>query len=139
TAWQESCWRQFVRRSQGVSYLQSRSGDVGLMQINARIWRGFFSIGKLQWNAAYNAGAGAEILQQMLIRYGTREARLRLENAARATYSAYHGGPARYRRYRTATAESYGWTVDRAFWQKYQDVAAGTAEDHVLCLSHRPA
>jgi hypothetical protein len=120
TAWQESCWRQFVRRGSTITYLESSTGDVGLMQINARIWRGFFNTGKLRWNAAYNAGAGAEILQQLLVRYGTREARGRLENAARATYSAYHGGPARYRRYRTATAASQGWAIDRAFWQKYR-------------------
>jgi hypothetical protein len=138
TAWQESCWRQFVRRGATVTFLESATGDVGLMQINARIWRGFFNGAKLRWNAAYNAGAGAEILQQLLIRYGTREARTRLENAARATYSAYHGGPARYRRYRTAAAASQGWAIDRAFWEKYQNVAAGTADDHVLCLWRRP-
>ena len=138
TAWQESCWRQFVRHGGIVTHLESSSGDVGLMQINVRIWRGFFSGAKLRWNAAYNAGAGAEILQQLLIRYGTREARRRLENAARATYSAYHGGPARYRRYRTATAASLGWNVDHAFWEKYRAVAADTAGDRVLCLRHRP-
>jgi hypothetical protein len=137
TAWQESCWRQFVRRGDSVTYLASPTGDVGLMQINVRIWRGFFSTSALRWNAAYNAGAGAEILQQLLIRYGTREARSRIENAARATYSAYHGGPARYRRYRTATTASRGWAVDRAFWEKYQAVAAGTAADRVLCLGRR--
>src|SRR5206468_12739520 len=56
TAWQESCWRQFVRRGERVTFLGSATGDVGLMQINARIWRGFFSVDKLRWNAAYNAG-----------------------------------------------------------------------------------
>jgi transglycosylase-like protein with SLT domain len=137
TAWQESCWRQFVRQGGTVTHLESSTGDVGLMQINARIWRGLFNGVKLRRNAAYNAGAGAEILQQLLIRYGTREARTRIENAARATYSAYHAGPARYRRYRTATAASPGWAVDRAFWKKYQQVAAGTADDDVLCLPRR--
>jgi hypothetical protein len=137
TAWQESCWRQFVRRGEEVTSLESPTGDVGLMQINVRVWRGFFSSARLRWNAAYNAGAGAEILQQLLIRYGAREARYRLENAARATYSAYHGGPTRYRRYRTATPASHGWAIDRAFWEKYQVVAAGNADDRVLCLDHR--
>jgi hypothetical protein len=137
TAWQESCWRQFVRRDGSVTYVASSTGDVGLMQINARIWRGFFDGTKLRWNAAYNAGAGAEILQQLLIRYGVREARGRLENAARATYSAYHGGPARYARYRTARVASPGWSIDRAFWDKYQAIAAHVADEHVLCF-HRP-
>src|SRR5262249_46370188 len=106
TAWQESCWRQFVRRGDIVTALESRTGDVGLMQVNVRIWRGFFSVARLRWDAAYNAGAGAEILHQLLLRYGSREGRPRVENAARATYSAYQGGPARYRRYRTATTTS---------------------------------
>jgi len=66
-----------------------------------------------------------------------REKRGLGENAARATYSAYHGGPARYRRYRTATATSRGWAVDRARWEKYQAVATGTAADQVLCLRRR--
>jgi hypothetical protein len=108
------------------------------MQINVRIWRGFFNGAKLRWNAAYNAGAGAEILQQLLIRYGRREGRVRLENAARSTYSAYHGGPARYTRYRSAEVASQGWAIDRAFWEKYQAVATHTAGDHVLCLRRQP-
>jgi hypothetical protein len=103
------------------------------MQINARVWRGIFNVEKLRWNAAYNAGAGAEILYNLLGRYGIREARERLENAARATYSAYNGGPARYRRYRLGQVPAAYRAVDRAFWEKYQLVAAGAAESRVLC------
>lgn len=132
-AWQESCWRQFVRKGQGIIYLLSPTGDVGLMQVNPRIWRGFFDPEKLRWNAAYNAGAGAEILLHLLVRYGLQEATNRMENAARATYAAYNGGPARYRRYRLVRSPS----VDAAFWEKYQLVAAGKAEDRVLCLAPR--
>jgi soluble lytic murein transglycosylase-like protein len=109
------------------------------MQINVRIWRGFFSPEKLRWNAAYNAGAGAEILYHLLGRYGTREAGQRFENAARATYSAYNGGPARYRRYRLASVPDFWRRVDRAFWEKYQLVAAGQARDRVLCEPVRAA
>ena len=93
-AWQESCWRQFVRDRSGVVPIQSSTGDFGMMQINVRVWRGFFNPVKLRWSAGYNAGAGAEILWQLLGRYGVREARERLSNAARSSYSAYHGGPA---------------------------------------------
>jgi hypothetical protein len=137
TAWQESCWRQFVRQGSVVTYLQSHTNDVGIMQINVRIWRGFFSPEKLRWSASYNAGAGAEILYHLLGRYGIREARSRFENAARSTYSAYNGGPARYRRYRAADAPEYGRRVDRAFWEKYQLVASGAARDRVLCMPIR--
>jgi hypothetical protein len=137
TAWQESCWRQFVREGGAVTYIKSSTADVGLMQINVRVWRGFFDTTKLRWNTAYNAGAGAEILHQLLFRYGAREAHRGLENAARASYSAYQGGPSRYQRYRTAPPASRGAAIDRAFWEKYQAVAAGTAEDDVLCLRPR--
>src|SRR5262249_24590468 len=36
TAWQESCWRQFVERDGRVTFLLSTSGDIGLMQVNRR-------------------------------------------------------------------------------------------------------
>jgi hypothetical protein len=134
-AWQESCWRQFVRQGGSVTYLLSPTQDVGIMQINVRVWRGFFNVEKLRWSAPYNAGAGAEILYNLLGRYGAREGRERLENAARATYSAYNGGPARYRRYRLGNRVPAIWrAVDRGFWEKYQLVAAGRAEGRVLCM-----
>ncbi|MGH7319507.1 MAG: transglycosylase SLT domain-containing protein [Candidatus Rokuibacteriota bacterium] len=138
-AWQESCWRQFVRQEGLVTYLNSSTGDVGMMQINVRIWRGFFSPERLRWNTAYNVGAGTEILFQLLVRYGVREARARFENAARATYSAYNGGPATFRRYRLAQVPAALRAVDRAFWEKYRAVAADHADDRVLCLGPRRA
>lgn len=138
-AWQESCWRQFIRKGGTVTYLVSPTADVGMMQINVRIWRGFFNAEKLRWNAAYNVGAGAEILVQLLIRYGAREGKARLENAARASYSAYNGGPARYSRYRSARAPAALRAIDQGFWEKYQAVAAGRAEHRVLCLAPRTA
>ena len=70
-AWQESCWRQFVRDRSGIVPIQSSTGDFGMMQINVRVWRGFFNPVKLRWNAGYNAGAGTEILWQLLGRYGS--------------------------------------------------------------------
>jgi hypothetical protein len=138
-AWQESCWRQFVRSRSGVVPIQSSTGDVGMMQINVRVWRGFFNPVKLRWNAGYNAGAGTEILWQLLGRYGIRETRERLSDAARATYSAYHGGPRRYRRYRLADTPPEMQLVDQAFFAKYQLVSAGHAGDRVLCMPVRRA
>ncbi len=136
-AWQESCWRQFVRERGTVQPIQSSTGDVGMMQINVRVWRGFFNPVKLRWNAGYNAGAGTEILWQLLGRYGVREAGERLADAARASYSAYHGGPRRYRRYRTADTPPEMRLVDQAFWDKYQAISAGQAGDRVLCMPVR--
>jgi hypothetical protein len=134
TAWQESCWRQFVVKGGVVTYVLSTTNDVGMMQINARVWRGFFEVERLRWSAAYNAGAGAEILYQLLGRYGVREASNRLDNAARSAYSAYNGGPARFQRYRLARVPDWIRRIDRAFWEKYQLVATGAARDRVLCL-----
>jgi hypothetical protein len=138
-AWQESCWRQFVRDRSGVVPIQSGTGDVGMMQINVRVWRGFFNPVKLRWSAGYNAGAGSEILWQLLGRYGIREARERLSDAARSTYSAYHGGPRRYRRYRLAETPPEMRLIDQAFWEKYQLMSAGNAGDRVLCMPVRRA
>jgi hypothetical protein len=138
TAWQESCWRQFVRAAGRITYLESSTGDIGIMQINRRVWRGFFDLEKLRWDAVYNAGAGAEILAQLLVRYGVREAATRRENAARATYAAYNGGPGAYRRYRQAKVSRVSRAVDRAFWQKFQAMAAGKALDYVLCVESWP-
>jgi hypothetical protein len=132
-AWQESCWRQFVRKDGEVVPLVSRSGDVGMMQVNRRVWRGFFDVQRLTWSSTYNAGAGTEILLQLLIRYGVREAVPR-DHAARASYSAYHGGPRSYRRYRTPQVAPALRAIDRAFWDKYQLVAIGRADDRVLCM-----
>jgi hypothetical protein len=129
-AWQESCWRQFVHKDGAVTYVLSSTGDVGIMQINVRIWRGFFSPERLRWSATYNAGAGAEILFQLLVRYGLREARTPVDSSiARATYSAYNGGPARYRRYR-----QHRVPADLGFWDKYRAVSTGQADDRVLCV-----
>jgi transglycosylase-like protein with SLT domain len=138
TAWQESCWRQFVRVADRVTYLESSTGDIGIMQVNRRVWRGFFDLEKLRWDAIYNAGAGSEILAQLLVRYGVREGGTRRENAARATYSAYNGGPAAYRRYRQARVSRMSRAVDRAFWDKFRAMAAGKALDYVLCVESWP-
>jgi transglycosylase-like protein with SLT domain len=136
TAWQESCWRQFVKRGGRITYLLSTSGDIGIMQVNRRVWRGFFDIGRLQNDIAYNAGAGAEVLAQLLTRYGAREADQALENAARATYAAYNGGPDAFRRYRARRVPRAQQAIDHAFWEKYQAMAAGRALDFVLCIEN---
>jgi len=136
TAWQESCWRQFVERDGKVTYLLSKSGDIGIMQVNRRVWRGLFQIDRLEWDIAYNAGAGAEILAQLFNRYGAREASGRPENAARAAYAAYNGGPDAYRRYRLSKVSRTERAIDRAFWEKFQAMAAGRGLDLVLCIEN---
>jgi hypothetical protein len=104
------------------------------MQVNRRVWRGFFDIEKLKWDVVYNAGAGAEILAQLLARVGWREADAQVENAARATYCAYNGGPGAFRRYRSPRVPRRQRAIDEMFWEKYRTMAAGRAGDAVLCM-----
>ena len=133
-AWQESCWRQFVLKNGKVTYLRSATGDVGIMQVNLRVWRGFFDVTKLQWDAVYNAASGAEILLQLLSRVGPKEGTRSADAAARAAYSAYNAGPGSYARYRTAKAKSLGRAIDDDFYDKYRRIAVGTAGNDVLCM-----
>ena len=39
TGWQESCWRQFIKKGEKLTPLASTTGDVGLMQVNRVTWR----------------------------------------------------------------------------------------------------
>jgi hypothetical protein len=133
-AWQESCWRQFVLKNGKVTYLRSATGDVGIMQVNLRVWRGFFDVTKLEWDAVYNAASGAEILLQLQSRVGPKEITRSPDAAARATYSAYNAGPGSYARYRTAKAKSLGRAVDDDFYEKYRRIVLGTAGNDVLCM-----
>ncbi len=129
TAWQESCWRQFVSVKGRREPLRSGTGDVGIMQINSRVWRGFYSVHALQWNIEQNAKAGAEILLHYLENYAIRKGEHRttgkVENLARSTYAAYNGGPRQFDRYRRSKAPDYARKVDALFYEKYRDVRAG--------------
>lgn len=138
-AWQESCWRQYVISDEKkLVPLRSSTGDVGLMQMNERVWRGFYSQQRLRWEIAYNSMAGSEVLRDYMVRYAMRKGEHRrpggLANLARASYSAYNGGPSQVARYRDPNASAYGRKVDAAFWDKYQQVAAGNELAVSRCL-----
>ncbi|MFK7830195.1 MAG: transglycosylase SLT domain-containing protein [Congregibacter sp.] len=139
TAWQESCWRHYVvSDDRKLVPLRSGTGDVGLMQINERVWRGFYDQQKLRWDIDYNGAAGAEVLIDYLLRYAIRKGEHRqpggFSNLARASYSAYNGGPSKVARYRSDKASAYGKKVDAAFWDKYQQVVAGDELAVSRCL-----
>lgn len=125
-AWQESCWRQFVVKADKRVPMQSGTGDVGMMQINPKIWRGFYDLQGLRWDIVYNARAGADILEHHLIRYAIankEDAKTgSIDNLARATYAAYNGGPRQYDRYRRSDAPANGKKVDALFFEKYRAV-----------------
>jgi hypothetical protein len=61
-AWQESCWRQFIKKGKTVIPLASTSGDLGLMQVNRNTWRNLYDLKRLGGYIEYNGNAGGEIL-----------------------------------------------------------------------------
>jgi Transglycosylase SLT domain len=126
-AWQESCWRQFVRKGEKLAPLASSTGDVGMMQINRYTWRGLYDLNGLSGDIEYNSRAGSEILLYYLSRYAIprREDKQPGGQLARATYSAYNGGPRALSRYRTPATVPALKKVDEAFWAKFRAVASG--------------
>ena len=128
-AWQESCWRQFAVKSDKRVPLTSGTGDIGLMQINERVWRGLYDLQGLRWDIVYNARAGADILENYMVKYSIRhrehETTGNADNLARSAYAAYNGGPRAYDRYRRPDASGHGKKVDTLFYEKFRAVKAG--------------
>jgi Transglycosylase SLT domain len=126
-AWQESCWRQFIKKGKTVIPLASASGDLGLMQVNRNTWRNLYDLKRLGGDIEYNGNAGGEILAYYLSRYAIRknEDKQQGGNLARATYAAYNGGPSHLARYRAAKQDPELKKVDEAFWDKFQAVSSG--------------
>jgi soluble lytic murein transglycosylase-like protein len=129
SAWQESCWRQYVRRKGTLAPLRSSAGALGLMQVNPRVWRGFYAVDGLSFSIGYNARAGSEILLHYLRDYAIARGEEQAggpDALARATYAVYNGGPSHLRRYR----QPKQWrkslvAIDREFHRKFREVAAG--------------
>jgi hypothetical protein len=133
--WQESCWRQYIKKGKDVTPLASATGDVGLMQVNRNTWRGVYDVKGLGGDIEYNGSAGGEILLYYLTRYAIRknEDKQPGGNLARATYSSYNGGPGHLTRYRAAKENPALKKVDEAFWEKFQAVSSGREMDVLSC------
>jgi hypothetical protein len=138
TAWQESCWRHFVRKQGRLVPLRSSVGALGLMQVSPHVWRGLYDPGGLRDDVAYNGRAGSEILLHYLEDHALAKGEDRLpgstDNLARATYAAYNGGPRHLARYRTASTSRSLRRIDAAFWEKYQTVRAGRELEVARCF-----
>ena len=138
TAWQESCWRQYVVIKKRIEPLRSSSGDVGIMQVNERVWRGFYDLNKLRWDIDYNSSAGAEVLLNYLVTYALKQGEHKrpggIGNLARSTYSAYNGGPGQVSRYRRSNVAAAHRKIDATFWEKYRQVDAGDELNVAGCL-----
>ena len=134
-AWQESCWRQFVKKGKGLAALTSATGDLGLMQVNRNTWRSLYDLKQLAGDIGYNSNAGGEILFYYLSRYAIKknEDKQAGGHLARATYSAYNGGPSQLTRYRAAKQNPELKKVDEAFWEKFQAVSSGRELDVQRC------
>lgn len=141
TAWQESCWRQFVQSEDGVQPLVSPAGSVGLMQINGKVWRGLYDPAGLEGDIGYNSRAGAEILWHYLRDFalpsGEHLGEGGADNLARATYAAYNGGPGHLTRYRKPKTSAHLRVIDREFWRKYELVRAGEHAPMFTCYPTR--
>jgi soluble lytic murein transglycosylase-like protein len=137
-AWQESCWRQFVRRGGQVTWLESSTGDIGLMQVNKYVWRGFYDLEKLKWDVLYNAGAGTEILMEMTEHVmSKRHAPTGISGVAlaRSVYASYNGGPDAWNRWRRPHERSPAREIDAAFLEKYRAVERGQSIDILSCAA----
>jgi hypothetical protein len=137
-AWQESCWRQFIRESGAVTYIKSPVGSTGMMQVNEHVWRGIYDLRGLRWDIRYNGRAGAEILLHYLEDYAIARDEDKqpggVDNLARATYAVYNGGPGQLTRYRKKTTKKTLQRIDQLFWEKLRAVSAGKEMDVSRCL-----
>jgi hypothetical protein len=139
TAWQESCWRQYIKSRGEIVPIRSHAGAVGIMQINQHVWRGFYDPDGLQHNVGYNAEAGSEILHHYLVDYavarGEHNHEGGLDNLMRSTYAMYNGGPKHISRYRNEKTSSSLQAIDKGFWEKFQKVKAGNTLAVAQCYT----
>ena len=141
TAWQESCWRQWVRKDNRITWLESSTGDIGVMQVNKYVWRGMLNVERLKLDEVYNAGAGYQILGDLMQRYALRQKLGSDANPqlARSTYSAYNAGPLSYDRWRHKNVPADQHEIDLAFWAKYQALEGGEQVAILECVEQREA
>ncbi|RPJ00287.1 MAG: lytic transglycosylase domain-containing protein, partial [Deltaproteobacteria bacterium] len=139
TAWQESCWRQFVRSQGKARYLVSyNQTSVGLMQINERVWRGLYRLESLRWNIRYNVRAGCEILNLYLKDYAMKKTESKIplgpDTLVRVTYAMYNAGPREYHAFLKRNEKNVLYARDRLFWQKYSLSKEGQFDGLSVCL-----
>jgi hypothetical protein len=139
TAWQESCFRQFVEKNGAITFLVSYNGSsVGLMQINERVWRGIYERQDLRWDIHYNAEAGSEILDTYFNRYALRKLdpgeELGEENLARLVYAMYNGGPGQFGEFMKRRQTGDYYLSDQLFHEKFQWVKNRRLGEIKKCL-----
>jgi hypothetical protein len=135
TALIESCWRQYVHRGGKVSYLRSSASSVGIMQINERVWRGFYDIQKLRWDTTYNVRAGTRILMRYVKDYAIPYAQRSgdTDYVARAAYAVYNAGPRAVGRFAKEKRHPREARVDDRLWTLFDGIASGGRADLRTC------
>jgi len=139
TAWQESCWRQFITTQGKLRYLLSyNQSSIGLMQINERVWRGLYQLESLGWNIQYNARAGSEILNYYLCKYALKKMDpanpLDLDTLGRVVYAMYNGGPGEFRKFLKRKETNSFYDSDKLFWEKYTMAKEGQFDKISVCI-----
>jgi hypothetical protein len=145
TAWQESCFRQFVLKNDDITYLRSyNQTSVGIMQINERVWRSIYDLQKLRWEIAYNAMTGCEILELYFNRYAIPWMNRHPDRdwdddfLAGMLYAMYSGGPGHLEKYIHRRTHSGSSSLsDRLFQEKWEWVKKGALEQAGHCLTGR--
>lgn len=138
-AWQESCFRQFVVKKKKFTYLLSYNrSSVGLMQINERVWRGFYDRNRLRWDIHYNALAGCEIVDLYLRRYVLQDKKWSMSSQrnllAQLLYAMYNGGPGQYKKFQARARTGKIYQSDQLFLEKYQWAKKGEWNRVKICL-----
>ncbi|MEE4241194.1 MAG: lytic transglycosylase domain-containing protein [Desulfopila sp.] len=145
TAWQESCFRQFVVKDKKITYLLSYNNtSVGIMQINEKVWRGIYDLQGLRWNIEYNSVAGAEILTLYLNRYISRKQNLKKISSeagkrylAAWLYALYNGGPSQLDKFPQRNTNGSLYKSEQLFLEKYDKIEGQHWLALVDCLPSR--
>ncbi|MFZ0451038.1 MAG: lytic transglycosylase domain-containing protein [Desulfatiglandaceae bacterium] len=133
TAWQETCFRQFIVDKKKLTYIRSHNNtSVGIMQINERVWRGMYNIEHLRWDIDYNAAAGIEILNLYLKKYALPKMKslkgkdvLDDDGVACSLYAMYNAGPGGFSGYVKRRSSGNFSKIDNHFREKYTWVKNG--------------
>jgi hypothetical protein len=138
-AWQESCWRQFVKSGKKLQCLVSyNNSSLGAMQINQRVWRGVYKVDSLRWNPLYNVCAGSEIADYYLRRYALKKMDpanpLEPDTLARVVYAMYNGGPGEFKKFLERSRKNSFYESDQLFFEKYLWSKEGKFNKLSLCL-----
>jgi len=142
TAWQESCFRQFVVKDGVITFLRSYNGtSVGIMQINERVWRGIYAENSLRWDIRYNAVAGSEILHLYLTRYALATMNIPPDGVGSqpdnllemAVYAMYNAGPGSLKGFLKRAQRDSPTRLEKSFNEKLEWVQNEEWENILLC------